>query len=94
MTTSACTLPTGWAAQGAFNNAANLCSMCGTKQIFGGYKVFGSNAKVTRTYNNLPPHYKAKISFNFWKIDSWNSETFRLEVNGKQIVTTFKKPYL
>lgn len=82
MSSSTCALPAGWTAEGVFNNAAKLCSMCGSTQIFGGFNLFGANAKVSRTYQNLPPHYKAKVTFNFWKIDSWNSESFRFEVNG------------
>lgn len=39
-----------------------------------------------RDYGNLPPHYKARVTFKFWKIDSWNNEHFRLEMNGKALV--------
>jgi hypothetical protein len=42
--------------------------------VLGGYNTFGVGARIDNTLA-LPPHYKIKIKFNFWKIDSWDAET-------------------
>ncbi|CAD8205747.1 unnamed protein product [Paramecium pentaurelia] len=59
----------GWSVQG--NNG--LTSFCNGVSLFGGFNVFGSGASASKLIN-LPPHYKLRVSFEFWKIDSWDKE--------------------
>jgi hypothetical protein len=40
--------------------------------LIGGYDKLGAAGTYEAQYKNLPPHYKAIITLNFVKIDSWN----------------------
>lgn len=46
-------------------------------------------AWVQKSWSNLPPHYEAVISMKIYKIDSWNTDSFFVMVDGtsKQIFT-------
>lgn len=46
-------------------------------------------AWAQKTWTNLPPHYQVSISMKIYKIDSWNSDSFFVIVDGtsKQIYT-------
>ncbi|CAD8207539.1 unnamed protein product [Paramecium pentaurelia] len=62
----------GWHLQNSYSTT--LFRKCGNETVFGGFSAF-SNTLIT--YNSsLPPHYSAKISFKFWKIDSWNENEY------------------
>ncbi|CAD8209024.1 unnamed protein product [Paramecium octaurelia] len=50
-------------------------SYCGDARLFGGYSVFGKSSLVSSSLT-LPTHISVKITFDFWKIDSWDSESF------------------
>ena len=86
MTHSSCNVPRGWVAQGQLTETEDLCSQCGYKQIFGGYEVLGANSKIIRTYSEVAPHNRLRVSFNFWKIDGLNNKNFNLLLNGVFIV--------
>lgn len=43
----------------------------------------GSGTKLTRIFQGLAPHYKLKIQFQFWKVDSWDDEEAYLYVDRK-----------
>ena len=52
--------------------------------MLGGYNIFGTGAYATKNYNNLPPHFRVRIWFRFYKIDSWDSENLLVSVNNVQ----------
>ncbi|CAD8193714.1 unnamed protein product [Paramecium pentaurelia] len=60
----------GWWVQGS---SGQLTSFCGAESLFGGYNAFGSGVSVSKIIS-LPPHYKIRVSLEFWKIDSWDDE--------------------
>ena len=33
--------------------------------------TFGANSKLLKTYNNILPHFRGRITFYFLKIDDW-----------------------
>ncbi|CAD8063432.1 unnamed protein product [Paramecium sonneborni] len=62
--------------QGWFVSGENKqISYCGLTKLFGGYKAFGIDAKITKLIQ-LPPHYAVKIEFELWKIDYWNLDDY------------------
>ncbi|CAD8215300.1 unnamed protein product [Paramecium octaurelia] len=71
------------------NNRSNLIfTICDNQTLFGGYNTFAINTLIT--YNSsLPPHYKIKISFKFWKIDSWNDEWLYIFIDDQIIQQKF-----
>ncbi|CAK60849.1 unnamed protein product (macronuclear) [Paramecium tetraurelia] len=60
----------GWWVQG--NKGQNI-STCGNVQLFGGFNAFGTGAAVSNLIP-LDPHFKIRVTFQFWKIDSWDNE--------------------
>jgi hypothetical protein len=56
-------------------------TQCGGIFLKGGYNMYGAGAYIYKTIS-FTPHYKIKIMFNFWKIDSWNIEQAILKVDG------------
>lgn len=66
---------------------------CNGQRLLGGYQVLtGDNsnpAYLQKTWSNLPPHFTATISMKAFKIDSWNSDSLFVMVDGisQQIVT-------
>ncbi|CAD8059213.1 unnamed protein product [Paramecium primaurelia] len=59
------------------NYQGNLFTKCNGVTLFGGYYAFGNKAIVSKLFK-LPPHYQLKITFQFWKIDSWDNESVYL----------------
>ena len=51
--------------------------------MLGGYGVFGKGATAEKTFTNLKPHNKLKITFTYFAIDTWDKEYMRLNVDGK-----------
>jgi len=43
---------------------------------------FGTGVDLSRTYTGLPTHKKVRIFVRYWAIDSWDSETGQLYVDG------------
>ena len=52
--------------------------------MLGGFGVFGQGASITKILT-LPPHYQIDVSFNFFKIDSWDQESLLVYVDGIQV---------
>lgn len=48
-------------------------SECAGIKMYGGVNVF-SRDEIGKIFDKLPPHYKIKVMFQFWKIDRWNSD--------------------
>jgi len=44
---------------------------------------------VIGTKLNLQPHYEVTISFNFYKVDSWDNEVFLVYVDGTQVYNEY-----
>ncbi|CAK66915.1 unnamed protein product (macronuclear) [Paramecium tetraurelia] len=61
----------GWVVKNSYTE--NKVSNCAGYTLFGGYNQFSSKTIVYKHFS-LPPHYKLKITSQFWKIDSWNDE--------------------
>ncbi|CAD8181501.1 unnamed protein product [Paramecium octaurelia] len=55
------------------NQNGNLTSICNGFSLFGGFNLFGNTTIVSKHFS-LPTHYQLKITFEFWKIDSWDNE--------------------
>jgi hypothetical protein len=56
--------------------------------MLGGYNIFGSGAYATKTFTNLPPFFKVRVWFRFYKIDTWDSEVLRVHENSDLKHTT------
>ncbi|CAD8190167.1 unnamed protein product [Paramecium pentaurelia] len=54
-------------------HSTTLFQKCGNETMFGGFSTFSSDTLITQN-SSLPPHYQVKVSFKYWKIDSWNDE--------------------
>jgi hypothetical protein len=52
--------------------------------MLGGYNIYGVGAYASKVYNNLPPYFRLRIWFRFYKIDSWDSENLYVSVNNVQ----------
>ncbi|CAD8148553.1 unnamed protein product [Paramecium pentaurelia] len=64
----------GWTIQGSLSKAqADNFFTCSDATVFGGPKVFGKGAIVTRQFQ-LPPHFQIKISVEVWKFDAWDTQ--------------------
>ena len=49
--------------------------------MFGGYNMFGIGTILTRV-DTLPPHFLVRVSFNMFKINSWNGYDFVVYLDG------------
>ncbi|CAD8148390.1 unnamed protein product [Paramecium octaurelia] len=56
-------------------------STCDGFTLLGGYNIFGTRSIVSKHFSLLP-HYKVKVTLEFWKIDSWDDEDFYIIVDG------------
>ena len=59
----------------------NHISDCGFYHVLGGFSDFGQNAYLSKSYTNIVPHYKIRITFYFLKIDTWDSKTVSVFMN-------------
>lgn len=57
-------------------------TICGGQTIIGGYDKFGQNAWAKRTYTGFLTHYAVSVQFDAYFIDTWDSETFDLSLDG------------
>ena len=46
--------------------------------MLGGYNIFGLDAYATKSFTNLPPFFRVRVWFRFYKIDTWESEVLRV----------------
>ncbi|CAK65271.1 unnamed protein product (macronuclear) [Paramecium tetraurelia] len=57
-------------------------SDCGDSKLLGGYSLFGKQAYVQANFK-LPAHTSIQITFDFWKIDSWDDEKFAYFIDNQ-----------
>lgn len=57
---------------------------CSGIPIAGGPGQLGAEAVVSKVVQGLPPHYKLKIQYQFWKVDSWDNEIAYLYVDRRE----------
>lgn len=50
--------------------------------------MFGAGAAVG-TKINLQPHYEVTLSFNLFKVDSWDNEVFLVYADGTQVYSEY-----
>ncbi|CAD8186897.1 unnamed protein product [Paramecium octaurelia] len=70
------------------NSIDDPISNCYGSQIIGGYLKFGKSTWISLNLK-LPPHYSARISLSFWKVDSWDGEIFQLIYDNKAYIRKF-----
>lgn len=59
--------------------------------MFGGYSVFGSDAEASTAIFDIPAHEYLHVTFTGYFIDSWDDESFFVNLDGNTIVeTTFQ----
>jgi hypothetical protein len=59
---------------------------CDKKQILGGHDKLGKDTPVSRTFELFGiPHAELRLSAVLYAIDSWDNETFRVELDGEPI---------
>ena len=51
----------------------NLFYTCDTEELFGGYKHFGKDAIIQKSFQDLPPHSSVHIQFELIKFNNWNN---------------------
>ena len=52
------------------------------KQVLGGYKVYGKDAYIEKTFTDLPPHTALRIQATLYKIDRWYNRKFTVTLDG------------
>ncbi|CAD8114389.1 unnamed protein product [Paramecium sonneborni] len=57
-------------------------TQCGSVALFGGYQKTGTKTVISKTFYNIPPHYKLKIQILWAKIDSWDNEAAQMRVDN------------
>ena len=71
---------------------------CGTSKILGGYGKYAYEywsypfwqyieAKVTKSFTNLPVHSSVDVEVNAFQIDTWDSEYFIVSVDSTEIIS-------
>lgn len=74
-----------------FFDADAEITTCGDYNVLGGYDVLGADAAVQLVLHDLTPHSSMTISFDFAKIDSWDTENAYVYVDDVlQWTQTFK----
>ena len=71
--------PDGWVTSPS-NAGTTSCGSWGV--MFGGSCVFGRGAYAYKKYYGMVAHSYVRITFDFYMIDSWNSETATMTVDG------------
>ena len=74
--------------------AGNLANYCGSSYYSSYYILGGPNnvgevplTSIEKNYTGLPPHYQARVTFFFIKIDNWNNNSLIFKVDNKVILT-------
>lgn len=70
---------------GANGWSDNRTSILGGNEVLGGFQNFGVGAFTEKTFALSGTQAGIKISFDFWKGDSWDGETFTAMANGVNI---------
>lgn len=58
----------GWTLTAATSSSATDCS---TYHLLGGYNIFKQSTLISKSWSSLSPHFRARITFFFMKIDDW-----------------------
>ena len=74
-----------------FSGYSKISTDCGMYSMVGGSNNFGVGAKIIKTYNYLLPHYAVGVLVDIYKIDSWDSEIFyiNLDTQSRQHVYVY-----
>ncbi len=64
-----------------------VTTYCGRFSLVGGHNSFGVRATMTKTYKNLPSHYRLSIKAQLFQISSWDNESFFVLVDGVRVAT-------
>ena len=78
---------TGWSTNA---NGSSFFSTCNATSFFGGYPNFGREVYASKTYTGLPAHYQVTVMAQIVLIDSWDNETFYMNVDN---TTAFEKTW-
>ncbi|EAS00440.2 granule tip protein (macronuclear) [Tetrahymena thermophila SB210] len=75
-------------------NVQPVFTKCGDgTKIFGGYNAMGKDSLVSKTYNNLPPHYGVLFAFDLWLIDSPEGNDYVQVIVDGQIQRFYRPDY-
>ncbi|CAK93053.1 unnamed protein product (macronuclear) [Paramecium tetraurelia] len=77
----------GWILSNNYNGLT--FSTCAGSRLYGGYNLFGANTILSKLFS-LPPHYKINLTFEFWKIDSWDAEYVYMFVDDKSFTKVYQ----
>ncbi|KAL4494181.1 hypothetical protein ABPG73_018700 [Tetrahymena malaccensis] len=58
---------------------------CGNVQLLGGPFIGGKGSQILKTFNNIKPHFQIRFGFQYYQIDSWDNEGFKVYIDSKQI---------
>ncbi|EAR98908.3 zinc finger lsd1 subclass family protein (macronuclear) [Tetrahymena thermophila SB210] len=58
---------------------------CGSVQLLGGPFIGGKGSQILKTFQNIKPHFQVRFGFQYYQIDSWDSEGFKVYVDTNQI---------
>ena len=61
---------------------SNYVSYCGVFYLVGGYNIFGPGTTFSKVYEELIPHYLARITFYFIKIDEWDNNSLIVKADN------------
>ena len=71
---------TGW----SDNRTSTACAY--TTETLGGYNLFGAGASTSKTFSLLGiPHTQARVSLDYYSIDSWDGEQGFVQVDAADI---------
>ncbi|CAD8120199.1 unnamed protein product [Paramecium sonneborni] len=76
----------GWIVNYIYGDKFN---QCGSQKLFGGYGSFGYSTMVSKYFFSLPIHYSIKVSLIFYKIDSWDSQYFQINIDNEVYIRAF-----
>lgn len=52
--------------------------------MFGGFNIFGQFTSIVKVIQ-LPAHYLVRLQVRFYKIDSWDNESFFIYLDGVEM---------
>lgn len=84
---------TGWSTNKQHGTAAKpWVSQCGAYQLIGGYNSFGESTILTKTYTNLPQHYKIAVSATIVLIDNYDPSWIVASIVDGVQIEDYHKP--
>jgi len=67
------------------NADGDFVTTLGDVTLVGGHGAFGRGAELSKHYRELPDHYKIRVEFLFYGINSWEAETFNVFADGRRV---------